>query len=309
MSEPIDEPIFSFERLGQRLRRRIPDILASAIIIAICISSDSGPPDRKAEGLVPLPTDPNSNWTAPAWVPDAHNRGDLSYPLHWKEEDGSWSMERTCGPQELDKAYQELDEAHQGDAVAKEWCVKVMDDPTTPKFDERVYSWEVVVYWGLAAVVAVVFDCLNTQPTTTSYVAGFFITTAVASLSMPIKAAVGRPRPSFYAQQYWALRSKSTVAESLLDDALKSFPSGHSVWAVTAGAFLAGLLRQEVPRWPAGGALLQLSWEAIPIGLGIWTAVTRLEDYRHHPSDILGGVLIGLLAGATGIATRQRDRL
>lgn len=302
MSEPTNEPTFSFERLGQRLRRRIPDLLTSTLIIALCIASDSGPPDRKAEGLVPLPTDPNSTWSAPAWAPGAHNRGDLSYPLHWKEDDGSWSMGRTCGPQELDEAYQ-------GSLATKEWCVTVMVEPKTPKFDERVYSWEVVVYWGLAAAVAVVCDCLDTQPTTTSYVAGFFITTAVASLSLPMKAAVGRPRPSFYAQQYWAMRSESTVAASLLDDALKSFPSGHSVWSVTAGAFLAGLLRQEAPRWPAGGALLQLSWEAIPVGLGIWTAVTRLEDYRHHPSDILGGVLIGLLAGATGIATRQRDTL
>ena len=65
-----------------------------------------------------------------------------------------------------------------------------------------------------------------------------------------------------------------------------SFPSGHTAasFAAVAALYLAGARRLWKP------ALV----------LGILIAFSRLYLYVHYPSDILGGVLVGLFAGWAG---------
>lgn len=72
-----------------------------------------------------------------------------------------------------------------------------------------------------------------------------------------------------------------------------SFPSGH-----TAAAFsTAGVVTRRYGGW-AGG---------ITVGLGVLTALGRMEDLRHYPSDVVAGATIGWIIGRTVARDGQGD--
>ena len=293
--------------LLNRVRSRAVDLVLAAGFAALCFGGGAGPVWRQARGFPPLPTAPQSRWDTPVWETPHVRRGELGHPLPWKDEQGRWVPERSCAPEEL---YACSPGRNRTEAVP-EWCCVAMRDPTSPAFDEQVYSWELVLFYTATALGAVLADGCESVPPGRSYVAGLAVATAVASLSRPVKVAVGRPRPSFYAQQLWALRSRSAAAHEHLDDALKSFPSGHATWSLCSGVFATGLALREVPTWRRAGAVVAFGWEAVPTLLATWIAVTRVEDYRHFPSDILAGGLLGTLAGLAGIlaSTGAREEL
>lgn len=89
-----------------------------------------------------------------------------------------------------------------------------------------------------------------------------------------IKLAVGRTRPN--GEDY-------------------SFPSGH-----TAAAFsTAGVMSRRHPGWATGAA----------VGLGVLTALGRMEDMKHYASDVAAGATIGWIVGRTvARAGRSDDR-
>jgi membrane-associated phospholipid phosphatase len=64
-----------------------------------------------------------------------------------------------------------------------------------------------------------------------------------------------------------------------------SFPSGHAAAAFTT----AGVVCQRYGGW-AGG---------ISLGLGVMTAMGRMEDLKHYPSDVIAGATIGWIIGWT----------
>ncbi len=64
-----------------------------------------------------------------------------------------------------------------------------------------------------------------------------------------------------------------------------SFPSGH-----TAAAFsTAGVISRRHPGWATGAA----------VGLGVLTALGRMEDMKHYASDVAAGATIGWIMGRT----------
>ena len=65
-----------------------------------------------------------------------------------------------------------------------------------------------------------------------------------------------------------------------------SFPSGHTAAAFTAVAAL----------WFAG----QKRFSLIVLILAVLIAFSRLYLYVHYPTDVLGGVVIGILCGYLG---------
>lgn len=295
---------FDSKVLLRRLRARTLDIVLAFGFTALCFWVGDGPIRRKDEGFPPLPTDPQSTWDTPAWQTSAHPRGDLSHPLLWKSDDGRWTVDRACGPTHFAACLGiNATDSHPVHTAVSEWCCHVMTSAQSPVFDEHVYSWELVAFYGLTSLLCLYTDGLVQVDGDRSYVAGLAIATAVASIASPVKVIVGRPRPSFYAQQLWAMRSASVAAAAHVDDAVKSFPSGHSTWALCSGAFASALLlREAAPTRRAYGLVAAFAWELIPAGVGLWTAVTRVQDYRHFPSDIIGGILIGLVAAALGSA-------
>jgi undecaprenyl-diphosphatase len=86
-----------------------------------------------------------------------------------------------------------------------------------------------------------------------------------------VKALFGRVRPGRETPHPFRLRQPLT----------SSFPSGHASAAFTA----AGVLGEDSRAWPAWYALAGL------------VAVSRIYVKIHHASDVLGGVVVGVVLG------------
>lgn len=38
----------------------------------------------------------------------------------------------------------------------------------------------------------------------------------------------------------------------------------------------------------------------LPLSLAVWVGITRVQDYRHNPSDVLGGMIVGMTFAGVG---------
>ncbi|EJW87640.1 hypothetical protein WUBG_01450 [Wuchereria bancrofti] len=75
----------------------------------------------------------------------------------------------------------------------------------------------------------------------------------------------------------------------------QSFPSGHTSAAVLLFSFFYFYLKGIVDA--TGNKLLQIIRFAVLIISGTWTVVvmvTRITDYWHYPTDVLGGIVLAL---------------
>ena len=97
-----------------------------------------------------------------------------------------------------------------------------------------------------------------------------------------LKNLVDRIRP-------FELAGLTELLVPLPDDA--SFPSGHSSAGFAAAAVL--LLNRHVLRWPA-------------LVLAALIALSRLYLYVHFPTDVLAGVLLGILCGWLAVTIWQK---
>ncbi len=104
-----------------------------------------------------------------------------------------------------------------------------------------------------------------------------------------LKILIARPRPyadeSSIFYQFWLL-----VGQNIESD--KSFPSGHTTaaFASMTAVFLVG-----DKRW---------SWTAYIFAFLM--AVARIYLCVHFPSDVLGGIIVGLIGGIAGTLISQR---
>lgn len=127
-----------------------------------------------------------------------------------------------------------------------------------------------------------------------------------------IKVNVGRFRPNF-AARCWpdgAVHSfdsdgRPKCVSSALDplEGMKSFPSGHTAWSTAGLGWLSfwlmgklGCLSPPTPNSPPknGDSPLRLVISLLPFGLAIWIGTSRLQDYWHHPEDVVAGLFLGL---------------
>ncbi|KAL7058014.1 hypothetical protein AAHC03_017214 [Spirometra sp. Aus1] len=132
------------------------------------------------------------------------------------------------------------------------------------------------------------------------------------------KVVIGRLRPHFFA----VCQPKNFIAapdvyitqykcggtdKERLEDVRLSFPSGHSGFAMYTAVFIAIYLYYRVPRMAIGIALRNL-FQIAALSLGTYVSITRISDYKHHPTDVLAGIVLGtLVAVYTLVFATQKD--
>lgn len=120
---------------------------------------------------------------------------------------------------------------------------------------------------------------------------------ALLLVNVLIKPGVARPRPYVTLRDtpFWeTYQAHWANAGSHLEDGL-SFPSGHTSLNFATFTALAAVLAKDKKKW--AWALL-----TIPAIVGI----SRIIRCVHYPSDVLGGMIFGILAGLIGymVATK-----
>jgi hypothetical protein len=115
------------------------------------------------------------------------------------------------------------------------------------------------------------------------------LTTAVSQL---LKAAFSRPRPFTYVPE--TERPDSEAYKVTSNRAFESFPSGHtaSTWASTTTAIC--YLSRERPDLSWG---VHFASGAIAGGLAMSTSLLRIDATQHFPTDLLGGMALGVASG------------
>ncbi|KAF2670044.1 PAP2-domain-containing protein [Microthyrium microscopicum] len=119
------------------------------------------------------------------------------------------------------------------------------------------------------------------------------------------KNAVGRPRPDLISRckpkpgtptdQLVGIEVCTETRVHTLQDGWRSFPSGHSSFAFAGLGYLTLYFAGQFHLFRPNSNLTSLILTVIPlIGAGM-IAVSRLEDYRHGPIDVLTGSLLGFI--------------
>ena len=145
----------------------------------------------------------------------------------------------------------------------------------------------------------------KTMLTLYAFITGIFITLLMTNV---IKLSVGELRPNFidickpnfteiectdnfgfpvYVTNYTCYGTDTkNIREARL-----SFPSGHASFIVYNMVFLIFFfeLKPYIPRGIRSAVTLLMAI------IGILVAVTRLYDYKHHPNDLIGGSIIGIV--------------
>lgn len=124
------------------------------------------------------------------------------------------------------------------------------------------------------------------------------------SLTNMAKLSVGRLRPNFLSVCNITYSSISCTAgeyidrppcqqtnTKLIEEARKSFFSGHASFAMYTMMYLAFYLQARLS-W-RGARLLRPLIQFLLLMIAIYTGLTRISDYRHHPTDVLTGFIQG----------------
>jgi diacylglycerol diphosphate phosphatase/phosphatidate phosphatase len=133
-----------------------------------------------------------------------------------------------------------------------------------------------------------------------------------------LKVTVGRMRPDFVARclglaigetvplvgwsEFRALVAAgcdASAAHRVVDEGLRSFPSGHASTAFSLATTSALLIVGT----GVGGRMMRVVGPAVtgfvagvPLILALLCAVSRVVDFRHFPSDVITGCAIGLFS-------------
>ena len=157
-----------------------------------------------------------------------------------------------------------------------------------------------MLYLLAVALPALVMAMMQAIPFKRSYLRAHDLHHALMSLATAIcfaylltefgKYYVGRLRPDF--------QSRVAMMDGV-DGGQKSFPSRHSSKTFAGMTSLALYVAGKLGLF--SDAATSHTWQLLvfllPIFVAFWVATSRVRDYRHHPSDILGGSLIGLGVG------------
>ncbi|KAM6497116.1 lipid phosphate phosphatase 1 [Amanita muscaria] len=121
-----------------------------------------------------------------------------------------------------------------------------------------------------------------------------------------LKHTVGRLRPDFLSRCKWDKVLKACTGPIAgIVQGRESFPSGHSSTAFSGMAVLSLWLAGQTAAWcfkapssssPIRSRLASLFLTLLPLFWAAFVAVSRVEDNRHHPEDVVVGSTIGIIS-------------
>jgi len=107
-----------------------------------------------------------------------------------------------------------------------------------------------------------------------------------------LKVTVARPRPNFFSYcNFDQTLQKCTGSSSHKRDARLSFPSGHASNSFASGTWMTLFLSNFFAK---GDEIWWILIKLIPIAIATFIAASRITDYMHHVSDVVGGTIIGI---------------
>ena len=96
-------------------------------------------------------------------------------------------------------------------------------------------------------------------------------------------------------------------AEAVVEDARKSFFSGHASTAFASMTFVILYLQAKTASRSSGGGLLLVPFlQLLAFGLAFITAISRVTDNAHHPSDVVAGAAVGVSVQVLNVVYVQR---
>eukprot|EP00271_Cylindrocystis_brebissonii_P015330 TRINITY_DN3788_c0_g1_i1.p1 TRINITY_DN3788_c0_g1~~TRINITY_DN3788_c0_g1_i1.p1 ORF type:complete len:298 (-),score=28.83 TRINITY_DN3788_c0_g1_i1:37-930(-) len=133
-------------------------------------------------------------------------------------------------------------------------------------------------------------------------VLSFLYTMAITiAVTTGFKAGVGRPRPDFFIRCFPDGIGKYAADGNVLcngipstvEEGRKSFPSGHTSWSFAGLTFVALYIAGKLGAFNYKGQLHKVVVVGLPLAGATAVAVTRVDDYWHHTTDVLAGAFIG----------------
>ncbi len=146
------------------------------------------------------------------------------------------------------------------------------------------YLGEAGAVWIILGIVLLFFR--KTRPAGVCMLAAMALGYLIGDIG--IKHLVARPRPFLV---------NTDVDLYINAPTSHSFPSGHSTASFAAVTSLFGMLKEK--RWIAYSAL----------GLAILIVFSRLYNYVHYPSDVLCGMILGIICGTIMIIIFKKTKL
>ena len=96
-------------------------------------------------------------------------------------------------------------------------------------------------------------------------------------------------------------------AEAVVEDARKSFFSGHTSTAFASMTFVILYLQAKTASRSSGGGLLLVPFlQLLAFGVAFITAISRVTDNAHHPSDVVAGAAVGVSIQVLNVVYVQR---
>ncbi|XP_033728740.1 phospholipid phosphatase 2-like [Pecten maximus] len=155
------------------------------------------------------------------------------------------------------------------------------------------------------------------------YILGLALTQSIVAM---VKLSAGRLRPNFFAwciPEYnatgcdvgggyitdFVCTNKDTDA---VDDAKQSFPSGHSssvVYAFTYVAIFMDIRLRQQLKWRLYFRMVAPTVQTLLVIAALYICLTRIQDNKHHPTDVIGGAVVGLVLCLITIFVWSRDAM
>lgn len=135
----------------------------------------------------------------------------------------------------------------------------------------------------------------------------YFMGAAANSILTDVaKSVIGWPRPNFLAfcnpnvtcdetnkHAYITDFKCLALSEDKLGDAFKSFPSAHASYAAFVAFFIVFYVHERFAAFPDFKCTLRPLVQLLVLAICLWSALTRIKDFVHHPIDVFAGLLLG----------------